>query len=78
MEVYDAWGRFRLRGSGARVAVGGGAGRFGADRFCQVLIRWKFEFGRGMVIWGAYVFFCYEKEMGKTILIAWLNQSAVS
>ena len=70
VEVDDAWGRFRLRGSGARVAVGGGAGRFGADRFCQVLIRWKFEFGRGRdtVMWSvlqAYMVFCYETENGK-------------
>ena len=70
VEVDDAWGRFRLRGSGARVAVGGGAGRFGADRFCQVLIRWKFEFGcgRDTVMWSvlqAYMVFCYETENGK-------------
>ena len=47
------------------MAVGGGAARFGANRFCHVLIRWKFEFGRGMVIWGAYVFFLLRDGNGK-------------
>jgi hypothetical protein len=45
-------GSFSVEGQWAQVAVGGGAGRFGANSFCQVWIRWKFEFGRGKRYYG--------------------------